>query len=91
MASKPEASGGKQIRGNIGGAVTDKKEDKRKSSVHLLDNKVGCSDMVLLDPLSEDSLIKNLKARFNAGEIYVRTLSIIASSLDNYNFIYTRV
>ena len=38
----------------------------------LLDEMVGMGDMVLLDPITEDSVIQNLKKRYVAGEIYVR-------------------
>ena len=37
----------------------------------LLDEMIGYGDMVLLEPLTEKSMIENLKTRYNAGEIYV--------------------
>jgi len=37
----------------------------------MLDNMVGVSDMVLLEPLTEDSLLENLWDRYNSKEIYV--------------------
>lgn len=37
----------------------------------MLDNMVGVSDMVLLEPLSEDGLIENLWDRYNNKDIYV--------------------
>lgn len=37
----------------------------------LLDEMVGKGDMVLLDPLSEDAVLENLKKRYTAEEIYV--------------------
>ena len=37
----------------------------------MLDNMVGVSDMVLLEPLTEDSLIENLWDRYNNKDIYV--------------------
>ena len=40
---------------------------------HLLEEMVGCGDMVLLEPLSEQSLLENLRIRYENGEIYVRT------------------
>lgn len=43
----------------------------------LLDNMIGVGDMVLLEPLSEDSFLENLKKRFDHNEIYV---SLFASS-----------
>ena len=36
-----------------------------------MENHVGVADMVLLDPLTEDALVNNLKARFAAERIYV--------------------
>ena len=38
---------------------------------HLLDEMVGCGDMVLLEPLTEEGLLLNLKQRYESGEIYV--------------------
>ena len=38
---------------------------------HLLEEMVGCGDMVLLEPLTEDNLLQNLKTRYESGEIYV--------------------
>lgn len=37
----------------------------------MLDNMVGVSDMVLLEPLTEDSIIENLWDRYNNKDIYV--------------------
>lgn len=37
----------------------------------LLDNMIGVGDMVLLEPLNEDSFLENLKNRFDHNEIYV--------------------
>lgn len=37
----------------------------------MLDDMVGVSDMVLLEPLSEDALIENLWDRYNNKDIYV--------------------
>nr|XP_033794871.1 unconventional myosin-Ia isoform X3 [Geotrypetes seraphini] len=45
----------------------------------LLDSMVGVGDMVLLDPLSEDSMIKNLKTRFNQNEIYTYIGNVVIS------------
>ena len=36
-----------------------------------MENHVGVADMVLLDPLTEDALVNNLKVRFAAERIYV--------------------
>lgn len=37
----------------------------------VLDEEVGRGDMVLLDPITEDNILENLKKRYTAGEIYV--------------------
>ena len=59
-------------------ASSSNEEDKKKlskkkttGSGHLLDTSVGCSDMVLLDPLTVENMVKNLQDRYKAGEIYV--------------------
>ncbi len=44
---------------------------RKEQYSHLLDETVGCGDMVLLEPLTEERLIDNLKLRYKAGEIYV--------------------
>lgn len=46
---------------------------------HLLDESVGCGDMVLLDPLTEDSLIENIRRRYNSGEIYTYIGAVVVS------------
>ena len=43
----------------------------REQYSHLLDEMSGCGDMVLLEPLTEDSLVENLRTRYESGEIYV--------------------
>ncbi|XP_062258986.1 unconventional myosin-Ib isoform X3 [Platichthys flesus] len=45
----------------------------------LLDNMIGVGDMVLLEPLSEDSFIENLKNRFEHNEIYTYIGSVVIS------------
>jgi len=45
----------------------------------LLDEMVGRGDMVLLDPISEDKIIENLKIRYDAKEIYVSSDEIVQS------------
>lgn len=50
-----------------GGTPTAKMEVKTS----LLDNMIGVGDMVLLEPLSEDSFLENLRNRFDHNEIYV--------------------
>lgn len=44
---------------------------KMEVKTSLLDNMIGVGDMVLLEPLSEDSFIENLRNRFHHNEIYV--------------------
>ncbi|XP_078390852.1 unconventional myosin-Ib-like [Cetorhinus maximus] len=50
--------------------------DKKTS---YLDNMVGVGDMVLLDPLTDESLLSNLKKRFNSDEIYTYIGSVVVS------------
>ncbi|XP_040912499.1 unconventional myosin-Ib isoform X6 [Toxotes jaculatrix] len=45
----------------------------------LLDNMIGVGDMVLLEPLSEDSFLENLKNRFDHSEIYTYIGSVVIS------------
>ncbi|RVE57704.1 hypothetical protein OJAV_G00201920 [Oryzias javanicus] len=45
----------------------------------LLDNMIGVGDMVLLEPLSEDSFLENLKKRFEHNEIYTYIGSVVIS------------
>ncbi|KAM9365351.1 unconventional myosin-Ib isoform 2-T3 [Pholidichthys leucotaenia] len=45
----------------------------------LLDNMIGVGDMVLLEPLSEESFILNLKKRFDHSEIYTYIGSVVIS------------
>lgn len=44
---------------------------KMEVKTSLLDNMIGVGDMVLLEPLSEESFIDNLRKRFDHNEIYV--------------------
>ena len=44
---------------------------RKEQYSHLLDEMVGCGDMVLLEPLTEGNIIENLKKRYAAGDIYV--------------------
>lgn len=44
---------------------------KMEVKTSLLDNMIGVGDMVLLEPLSEDSFLENLRNRFDHNEIYV--------------------
>ncbi|XP_048020736.1 unconventional myosin-Ib isoform X7 [Megalobrama amblycephala] len=45
----------------------------------LLDNMIGVGDMVLLEPLSEESFIENLNKRFDHNEIYTYIGSVVIS------------
>ncbi|KAM4558963.1 unconventional myosin-Ib isoform 3-T3 [Odontesthes bonariensis] len=58
-----------------GGTPTAKMEVKTS----LLDNMIGVGDMVLLEPLSEDSFLENLKNRFDHNEIYTYIGSVVIS------------
>ncbi|XP_069762513.1 unconventional myosin-Ib-like isoform X2 [Narcine bancroftii] len=49
----------------------------KKSS--YLDNVVGVDDMVLLEPLTDESLLTNLKERFNKNEIYTYIGNVVIS------------
>lgn len=49
----------------------------------LLDEIVGCGDMVLLDPLTEDKVVENLKLRYSKKDIYVRTVDYLDHSAPN--------
>uniref|UniRef100_A0A8C9SL40 Myosin IB n=1 Tax=Scleropages formosus TaxID=113540 RepID=A0A8C9SL40_SCLFO len=51
--------------------------DEVKTS--LLDNMIGVGDMVLLEPLSENSFIQNLKNRFDHDEIYTYIGTVVIS------------
>lgn len=44
---------------------------KMEVKTSLLDNMIGVGDMVLLEPLSEETFIGNLQKRFEHNEIYV--------------------
>lgn len=44
---------------------------KMEVKTSLLDNMIGVGDMVLLEPLTEDSFLENLRKRFDHNEIYV--------------------
>lgn len=63
-----------------GGPSTTKMEVKTS----LLDNMIGVGDMVLLEPLSEDSFLENLKKRFDHNEIYVSLCKLFQSCLSDW-------
>ncbi|XP_075464468.1 unconventional myosin-Ib isoform X4 [Ascaphus truei] len=52
---------------------------KMEVKTSLLDNMIGVGDMVLLEPLNEDSFINNLKMRFDHSEIYTYIGSVVIS------------
>ncbi|XP_056280547.1 unconventional myosin-Ib isoform X5 [Pseudoliparis swirei] len=52
---------------------------KMEVKTSLLDNMIGVGDMVLLEPLSEDSFIENLRNRFHHNEIYTYIGSVVIS------------
>ncbi|XP_022087036.1 unconventional myosin-Ib-like [Acanthaster planci] len=45
----------------------------------ILDDMVGVGDCVLLDPLTEDAFVENLKLRFDADDIYTYIGSVVVS------------
>lgn len=49
---------------------------KMEVKTSLLDNMIGVGDMVLLEPMTEDSFIENLKNRFDHNEIYVSAICV---------------
>ncbi|KAM7380771.1 hypothetical protein PAMP_004044 [Pampus punctatissimus] len=52
---------------------------KMEVKTSLLDNMIGVGDMVLLEPLTEDSFLENLKNRFDHSEIYTYIGSVVIS------------
>ncbi|XP_074158926.1 unconventional myosin-Ib isoform X1 [Sminthopsis crassicaudata] len=52
---------------------------KMEVKTSLLDNMIGVGDMVLLEPLNEESFIDNLKKRFDHNEIYTYIGSVVIS------------
>lgn len=67
--------GSSSCRHKEGGTPAAKMEVKTS----LLDNMIGVGDMVLLEPLTEDSFIDNLKKRFDHSEIYTYIGSVVIS------------
>lgn len=59
-------------RSSLGKGSKKRRLSKKKyDSSSMMVDIIGVSDMVLLDPLTEDALMQNLEKRFKAGEIYV--------------------
>uniref|UniRef100_A0AAR2KLU9 Unconventional myosin-Ib n=1 Tax=Pygocentrus nattereri TaxID=42514 RepID=A0AAR2KLU9_PYGNA len=52
---------------------------KMEVKTSLLDNMIGVGDMVLLEPLSEETFIENLHKRFEHNEIYTYIGSVVIS------------
>ncbi|XP_069716840.1 unconventional myosin-Ib isoform X3 [Phaenicophaeus curvirostris] len=52
---------------------------KMEVKTSLLDDMIGVGDMVLLEPLNEDSFINNLKKRFDHSEVYTYIGSVVIS------------
>uniref|UniRef100_A0A8C5U936 Unconventional myosin-Ib n=1 Tax=Malurus cyaneus samueli TaxID=2593467 RepID=A0A8C5U936_9PASS len=52
---------------------------KMEVKTSLLDDMIGVGDMVLLEPLDEDSFINNLKKRFDHNEVYTYIGSVVIS------------
>ncbi|XP_054826583.1 unconventional myosin-Ib isoform X3 [Eublepharis macularius] len=52
---------------------------KMEVKTSLLDNMIGVGDMVLLEPLTEESFISNLQKRFDHNEIYTYIGSVVIS------------
>ena len=80
--SKPPDQGGRRVKqsSKVASDAAQKKSEKslrrsvsprKEQYSHLLDESVGRGDMVLLEPLTEEGVIENLKLRYKAGEIYV--------------------
>ncbi|XP_066433356.1 unconventional myosin-Ib isoform X3 [Eleutherodactylus coqui] len=52
---------------------------KMEGKTSLLDNMIGVGDMVLLEPLNEETFINNLQKRFDHSEIYTYIGSVVVS------------
>ncbi|XP_078407985.1 unconventional myosin-Ib isoform X3 [Cetorhinus maximus] len=52
---------------------------KSEVKTSLLDNMIGVGDSVLLEPLTEDTFLENLKNRFDHREIYTYIGSVVIS------------
>lgn len=50
-----------------------------QGALQIFENNVGVSDAVLLDPLTEDAFIQNLKERFHHDQIYTYIGSVVVS------------
>ncbi|WAR05372.1 MYO1A-like protein [Mya arenaria] len=50
-----------------------------KGALAIFENNVGVSDCVLLDPVTEDAFIENIKARFKHDQIYTYIGTVVVS------------
>lgn len=57
--------------GKVNKSLTRSISPRKEQYSSLLDEMVGKGDMVLLDPITDDTIIENLKKRYTAEEIYV--------------------
>ncbi|GCB74423.1 hypothetical protein scyTo_0003513, partial [Scyliorhinus torazame] len=55
------------------------KMTKLEVKTSLLDNMIGVGDSVLLETLTEDTFLENLKKRFDHGEIYTYIGNVVIS------------
>lgn len=46
-------------------------KDTQPVTMAMMANEPGVADMILLDPVTEDQLLKNLEIRFKQSKIYV--------------------
>lgn len=87
MADDPDPGHKLVRRSSLGKGSKKRRMSKKKyDGRSIMDDMVGVSDMVLLDPLTEDKLVENLEKRFNAGEIYVssRLLNYLSKVILTY-------
>ena len=76
MADDPDPGHKLVRRSSLGKGSKKRRMSKKKCEGRsVMSDMVGVSDMVLLDPLTEDKLMENLEQRFNAGEIYVSSFT----------------
>ncbi len=77
MADDPDPGHKLVRRSSLGKGSKKRRMSKKKYDAgrSIMDDMAGVSDMVLLDPLTEDKLMENLEKRFKAGEIYVSSFT----------------
>jgi len=59
-------------------------DTESSSAVMSRGHRVGIEDMIKMDNLSEEGILKNIKERYLADFIYVRTLLLILIKLSLY-------